>query len=469
MKKKSLKKVSVFITCKFLKKVILLLLVTSCDHFTDVELPKSQLTKTAVFDNYATANAALADIYIKLRDDGILSGNTLGVSNILANYADELTLYAGGTNSSIPFYNNTLLASNTSVMENWNNSYNLIYAANAVLEGSEKSAALTYAEKKALRGEALFVRGILHFYLTNLFGDLPYVTSTDYKTNSVTKKVAVTDVYPLIIRDLETASDLLEPVYKNTERIRPNQFVAKALLARVYLYNHSWSEASNASSAVLNATALFNLETNLSSVFLKGSKETIWQFQPSVLGKNTDEATVFIFSTAPPPLASLTNNLINSFAVGDGRKTTWTGSVKSGSNIWYYPFKYKEFNNTAVSLEYSKIFRLAEQYLIRAEARAQSGDLIGAKEDLNKIRKRAGLDNTLAVSKEDILLAIVQERRWELFTEYGHRFFDLKRSGTIDTVLSVSKPGWNTDDALFPIPQNELTANPNLSPQNKGY
>ena len=469
MKKKSFKKVSAFVTFEFLKKVILLLLVTSCDHFTDVELPKSQLTKTAVFDNYATANAALADIYIKLRDNGLLSGTSLGLSNTLAHYSDELTSYASGSNPVLPFYNNTILASNSTLAENWNISFNLIYAANAVLEGSEKSTALTDVEKKALRGEALFIRGLLHFYLANLFGDLPYVTSTDYKANSVIKKVAVSDIYPLIVKDLETASELLDPVYKNTERIRPNQFVAKALLARVYLYNHNWAEASNASSFVLNATALFNLEVNLSSVFLKGSKETIWQFQPSVAGKNTDEAAIFISTTAPPALTALTSSLINSFTVGDRRKSTWTGSVKNGNNLYYYPYKYKEFTNTAVSVEYSKILRLAEQYLIRAEARAEAGDLIGAKEDLNKIRKRAGLGDTVAISKEEILQAIMQERKWEFFTEYGHRFFDLKRSGTIDAVLSVSKPGWNTADALFPIPQNELSANPNLNPQNKGY
>ncbi|MNS80528.1 SusD family protein [compost metagenome] len=113
--------------------------------------------------------------------------------------------------------------------------------------------------------------------------------------------------------------------------------------------------------------------------------------------------------------------------------------------------------------------RLSEQYLIRAEVRAQQGDLIGAKEDLDAIRNRAGLPQTTAGTKQEILDAILQERRWELFTEYGHRFFDLKRSGKIDAVLSITKTGWNTTDVLFPLPQNELSINPNLLPQNSGY
>ena len=115
------------------------------------------------------------------------------------------------------------------------------------------------------------------------------------------------------------------------------------------------------------------------------------------------------------------------------------------------------------------MLRLAEQYLIRAEARAMQGDLIGAKEDLNKIRMRAGLAGTQSQTKEDILASVLEERRWELFTEYGHRFFDLKRLNLLDINLQPIKAGWNTEDRLFPIPQTELGNNPKLLPQNPGY
>ncbi|MBC7458801.1 MAG: RagB/SusD family nutrient uptake outer membrane protein, partial [Bdellovibrionaceae bacterium] len=88
---------------------------------------------------------------------------------------------------------------------------------------------------------------------------------------------------------------------------------------------------------------------------------------------------------------------------------------------------------------------------------------------LNKIRLRAGLVETIAVSQQQLIEAISQERRWEFFTEYGHRFFDLKRTSTINTTLSGIKPGWDDTDVLFPLPQTELAANPNLRPQNPGY
>ncbi|PWA09986.1 RagB/SusD family nutrient uptake outer membrane protein [Flavobacterium laiguense] len=445
------------------------LCMTSCDSFVEVDLPKSQLTNVAVFDNYATADAALTDIYAKIRDQGLLTGMTSGLSNQLANYTDELICYGSPGDPALPFYLNTLLPANTSITDYWNISYNQIYAANAVIEGVEESDKLTVEEKDQLKGEALFIRALIHFYLTNLYGDLPYITATDYQKNNVAKKITVSEVYTNVISDLDSAINLLAQDYDNPERIRPNRFVAKALLARVYLYNGAWAEASNAASAVLNATDLYGLEDNIDGVFLKDSKETIWQLQPATSGKNTDEANSFIFFSGPPPLVALTDNLMDSFSTADLRKSNWTAAITDGSSTWYHPFKYKEFDYTATSVEYSIVFRLAEQYLIRAEARAQQGDLIGAKEDLNKIRERAGLDETTASSQQEIMEAILQERRWELFTEYGHRFFDLKRFGQIDAVLSLTKTGWNTTDRLFPLPQNELSINPNLRPQNSGY
>ncbi|PTS87399.1 RagB/SusD family nutrient uptake outer membrane protein, partial [Flavobacterium sp. HMWF030] len=199
------------------------------------------------------------------------------------------------------------------------------------------------------------------------------------------------------------------------------------------------------------------------------SKETIWQLQSVAAGQNTKEASIFIFLAGPPTTIALNPLLINSFTIGDLRKTNWIKSVSKGASTWYHAYKYKEQNTTAVSKEYSIVLRLAEQYLIRAEARAYQGDLIGAKEDLNKIRNRAGLAQTTASTKEEILNAILQERRWEFFTEHGHRFFDLKRFNKLDAELKSVKSGWNSNDSLFPIPQNELSTNPNLGPQNPGY
>lgn len=444
------------------------LIAGACDSFLDVELPKSQLTNKAVYENYQTAEAALVDIYSKIRDNGILAGNSAGLPYLLGNYADDLTCYGSASDPALNFYNNALLSSNTAVARLWNTAYNHIYAANAVIEGSEGSASLTSSNKKQLLGEALFIRALLHLYLTGIYGDIPYITTTDYQNNMKVQKLPQKDIYSLINKDLQSALLSLPASDLNTSRTRPGRAAVNALLARVYLYDNKWAEAANSASAVINETAKYNLETP-SNVFLKDSNETIFQLQSSAAGRNTTEAISYIFLSAPPPLVSLSNNLINSFSAADLRKSNWTASVSNGSSVWYYAFKYKKNNNTAASVEYSIVLRLAEQYLIRAEARTQQGDFIGANEDLNRIRLRAGLPASSLLTKEAALQGILLERRLELFTEYGHRFFDLKRSGAINSVLSAVKPGWNDTDVLFPIPQTELGLNPNLLPQNSGY
>lgn len=443
-------------------------IIFSCDNFVEVELPDSQLTGVKVFEDPTTANAAMADIYAKLRDSGLLTGNQLGISGRLGLYTDELTFYGSATDSETYFYNNSLLATDSNITDMWNVSYNQIYESNALIEGVANSVALPVATRNQFTGEALFVRALVHFYLLNLYGDIPYITTTDYEVNKLVSRMPTAQVYARIIADLDTARELLPEEYLAPSRVRPNKSTADALLARAYLYSGAWAEAANSASAVINNPA-YVWETNLDNIFLKESTTTIWQFQPKTEGRNTDEGATFIFASGPPYYAALNNALVNAFDPADLRRSHWVGSVTDGTDTWYYANKYKQNDNTGSSVEYSIVFRLAEQYLIRAEARARQGELIGALEDLNKIRSNAGLPDTNAVTADQIVDAVITERRFEFFTEYGHRFFDLKRTGNLDAVLSPAKPGWNATDALWPLPATDLIANPNLRPQNAGY
>lgn len=447
----------------------ILLMIISCDSFVEVDLPSSQLTSSTVFEEPATANAAMTDIYSKLRDNGMLTGNGSGINVALGAYADELDYFGGTSTGTNFFYNNTVLPANGTIQGWWSDSYNQIYAANAVYEGVNASTKLTQSTKDQLMGEALFVRALIHFNLVNTFGDIPYITSTNYVQNQTVNRIPTTQVYTKIISDLQTAQALLPTYYFGGTRIRPNQFVATALLARVYLYNGNYTEANNAATQVINETATFALESNLNNTFLKDSQSTIWQLIPQTDGRNTDEGATFIFNAGPPSFVALRSELVNSFETGDLRKTHWIKEVTNGSSSWYHAYKYKEQTLTATTNEYSVILRLAEQYLIRAEAKAQLEDLTGAQQDLNTIRNLAGLSNTNAVTKEEILTAIIQERKVEFFTEGGQRFFDLKRNGKLDNALSGIKPGWNSTDTLLPLPESELLLNPNLLPQNPGY
>ncbi len=159
--------------------------------------------------------------------------------------------------------------------------------------------------------------------------------------------------------------------------------------------------------------------------------------------------------------------MLNAFEPGDLRKAKWLNSTVIGGQIYFYPFKYKIRSGRPVT-EYYMVLRLAEQYLIRAEAEAKLNDLSDAIADLNIVRSRAGLPNTSATTQAQLLAAIKHERQVELFCEWGSRWFDLKRTGDIDAVLGAEKTGWSSTDSLYPIPFSEIQANPFLT-QNTGY
>lgn len=455
---------TIYTIAQYLMLAVFMLSISSCEKFVHVELPSSQLTNVAVFDNMTTANAAMAGLYVKLRNEGMLRGGS-GISYNLGLYTDELDYYQLSPTSR--FYSNTLVATDFSVADMWNQTYSHIYAANAIIEGIANSVNLPETGRKQLRGESLFIRGLLHLNLLNIYGDIPYITTTDYLENSRVKRMSDNDVYDAVINDLKEASSLLPEDYVTAERVRPNRSAALAVLARAYLYHKQYANALISSSAVIS-NSLYVWENDVTKTFLKGSTSTIWQFMPNSSIDYTLESNAIL--TNRPSLVALTPELINAFGAGDKRKLNWIGSVTIGTETWYYAYKYKHDQKVGGNTtEYSIILRLAEQYLIRAEAKLMSGDLEGSKDDLNVIRRTAGLSNTPALTAEELLTDIIKQRRFELFTEFGQRFFDLKRTGRLDAELGTKKPGWNVNDRLWPIPEKELLANPNLNPQNPGY
>lgn len=446
---------------------LILLLIFSCDSFTDVDMPKSELTGPAVYQDAATAKAALADIYARLREGGVASGTLVGGTSMMANYSDDMDFY--GTNTVFEqFGKHTILPSNSTLLTLWSVPYSEIYAINAVIEGIQASTAITGEDRNRLLGELIFLRAFNYFYLVNIFGDIPYVTSTDYQINAVIPKTPAVQVWQNIISDLRAAEELLPETYPTEERIRANKSTVQAMLARACLYTGNYQQAEAYASIVIN-NPVYVVEANPSTVFLAGNQSTIWSFHPGIAGQNTNDAVTYNFTSGPPSKPALSSSLYNSFEAGDLRKSQWIKTVVNGPNIWYRPYKYKETTSTQPSQEYTIILRLEEQYLIRAEARAISGDISGAIQDLNVTRNRAGLANTSAASTADLRTAILQERRLEFFTEQSHRWFDLKRTGNAANTLSMIKPGWQDTDILFPIPESELLLNDNLLPQNPGY
>lgn len=455
-----------------IKKIVIILVCyccfSSCEDYLEINDPYGQLPNDEVFEDEITATAAVTTMYAKLRDEVLITGGQTGLGFLMGLYADELDYYALGEHAEL-FYLHQVIASDATVANLWNSAYNLVYMSNAVLEGLENSQTLTLEVKKQLKGEALFVRALSHFYVVNLFSDCPFITTTDFQNNTEVVRTPETEVYQYIIADLVEAKSLLGNSYITSERTRPNKWVVSSLLSRVYLYTEQWEKAENESSQIINSTALYDIQVPLEEIFLKQSPSAIWQLKPKNEGDNTLEGLLYFLSSPPPQISALNPELINDMETTDLRKQHWVNEVSDGTSSWYLPYKYKQNSNTGTSMEYSIVFRLAEQYLIRAEARARLGNLSGAQADINVIRLRAGLDNTTATNQEELIDAIITERRFELFTEHGHRWFDLKRTGLADQILSPIKPGWASTNILLPIPENELLMNPNLNPQNPGY
>jgi hypothetical protein len=447
--------------------VLLFAVLGSCEDFVDVDLPKDQITGDIVFQDPATVDAAFGRIYSQLRENAFSTGRSSGITYLIGHYADELSLNAIDLPNVQVYANNNVLPSDNTVKSYWDTGYSIIYEANRVIEGAETSKALSMEEKSQFMGEAQFLRAFVHFYLTNLFGAIPYITDTDYRVNSEVARTAVEDVYQKLIEDLTSAKDSLPALAANPEKTRATHWAASVLLARLFLYQGDFESALAEAEYVINKSG-YLLETDLNSVFLIGSTETLWHLDTELEGTNTYEGFTFRVDV-PNPDTVLSDTLINSFEAGDVRFSSWINEVEDDGMTWYFPFKYKQATNTEQTLERSVMLRLSEIYLIAAEAATQTGNTTRGLMYLNAIRERADL-TPLGTSNPNILLeAIWKERQHEFFTELGHRFFDLKRTGRATQALQPIKPNWQTTDIRLPIPESELLANPALEPQNEGY
>jgi len=459
--------------------------IESCKKMLDIPPPSDQIVDNNVYTNDETAIAVLTGIYTSMSSDGNFTGSR-SISLLTGLSSDELTLHSSIVSPPfLAYYTNALSPYANTGSEFWGALYNYIFKCNAAEEGITASKSLTPAIKKQLLGEVKFLRAFFYFYVLNLFGDTPLAITTDYQINTLLPRASEAQVYQQIIKDLQEAQDLLSEHYLNEnlqaytdteERLRPTKWAAVALSARVNLYIGNYSNAEALSTLVINNSSLYNLSP-LPNAFTMNSLEAIWQLQPLIIGHNTEDAWTFIIPPTGPNESNpvyISPQLLNSFETGDQRKTGWIDSIDVAGTIYYYPSKYKSATLDAPLTEYLMILRIGEQFLIRAEARAQQNNIAGSISDLNVIRLRANLPSTNASDKASLLTAIQNERRVELFTEWGHRWLDLKRTNKVDAVMSTITPikangsAWKSYQQLYPIPLSDLQSAPNLV-QNAGY
>jgi hypothetical protein len=450
---------------------ILCLQMSSCKKFVEAKPPIDQLTTAEVFSDDASAESAMRGLYIQMR-----GGNTYLFAN------GGMTLFTGLTGDELvnrtasatydPYAKNAIISTDYTIDNYiWLDAYKYIYQANALIENTQASPSLSAPVKQQITGEAKFIRAFCHFYLFNLFGTIPLSTTTDYKVTSIQERADSATVYAQIVLDLKDATQTLSASYPSDDKGRVNKWAAVSLLNRVYLYTRDWKDAEQGAAAVINS-GMYSLDS-LNAVFLAASDEAILQLTPTSFSSNTTEGFDFVPSSPTTrPTFLINSNLLNAFEPGDERRIAWIDSSIIGGSTYYYPYKYK-VRSSSPPVEYYIILRLGEQYLIQAEALAQEGNLSQAMASLDMIRTRAGLPSIAmtdpVISQQDLLQAIYHEEQVELFAEWGHRWFDLKRTGRIDQVLGSEKSSvWAPTDAYYPIPNNEILSNPRLT-QNPGY
>ncbi|UYQ94456.1 RagB/SusD family nutrient uptake outer membrane protein [Chitinophaga horti] len=459
---------------KYSKRIIAGLLVagslSACEKLIEIDPPVTEMSTPLVFGSQKLALSALSGAMSSTANSQAFGINLTLLTGMAA---DEIT-YAAGANFDEVSLNTYMPLSTTSgvntINSMWSDLYSGIYRFNAVIEGVQASTVLSDSVKTQITGNARFMRGLCYFYLTNLFKDVPLVLETDVTKTALLPKDSAARVYRQIVADLVAARDVLPADFtsQSGSRTVATKWAASALLARVYLYTEQWALAEQEATKLID-NSLFTIRprTAIQDIMVRNNSEAIFQFG-SYLNATSGYTNLGVTLGASYTQYSMTPSLRNSFVAADIRRTNWVREFTYLGVLTYQPYKYRNGAANTVRLEAPTVFRLAEQYLIRAEARLRLQRPIDGREDMNVVRQRAGLDASTSTDPAVLTLELEEERRHELFCEYGHRMFDLRRTGRSNAVIGAIKPTWTPKAVYFPVPQSSINANPNLE-QNPDY
>ncbi|QEM14202.1 RagB/SusD family nutrient uptake outer membrane protein [Mucilaginibacter rubeus] len=446
-------------TLKYTIPVLSLVTLASCKKFLEVQ-PKDSVSDSQTIVDRASAETAVRGIYRALSAD-----NYYGVNFVSVGYLSGDNIQWTGSQSIVQqFIDHNVKADNATVSGIWLAIYTTINRANYVIAKlpGVTDATLTTAERNQLLGEAYFIRALCYFDLARTWGGVQIVTTPTISATDKNgiKRSTLEQTYAQVLSDLNTAEPLL-PLPTSQNPVRANKETVYALKARYYLYQKDWTNAENYATLVLGDTQNYSLLKPYSAWFANnavGTKESVFELAYSATYTNGHRGQW------QPPANSGTRQwapnaaflaLVNDATIGGNRSAL---VAKTSAGLWYGNLYYR-----SPATDPAYIIRIAEEYLIRSEARAQLNKLADARIDLNAVRDRAGLTATTAVSQADILLAIENERRIEFALE-GHRWFDLVRTGRAAAVLGVTDATKN----ILPIPVDQLNVDPALT-QNPGY
>jgi hypothetical protein len=403
-------------------------------------------------DYYGGVFPLLVECYT---DNGTCGGyNTIDLNDITDRAVQTTNLYIDGIYTGI---------------------YNSIYTANTIIQNANKvpGAAANATTVNNTIGEAYFVRGLAEFDLLRLFGEhwnlgSAYGISIDTVNINPTVPIARSTVaasYAQVISDLNQAANLINSYQGN---MYASVSAANALLARVYLYKGDKTNAAAMATAVVNDNnfALYNANTFTSIYTQKSTSESVLElvFDPEnqsfynaltyVRADATNSDVDFIASANLDTLFMNRPSDLRSQLVDYSPNDNDISILPNGRTQKYRGETTKD--NSAYAI------RLAEMYLIRAEA---LGRTAGGINDLNTLRSNRGMANLASTDVPDditFLNTVLDERRAELNFE-GHRLFDLARTGNVANILGSGV------QPIMPIPNREITAGNGVVVQNPGY
>ena len=358
----------------------------------------------------------------------------------------------------------------------WSGIYSTIYVANFIQERLPTVSGVKDDTRKQVLAEARFMRGWANFIGAYTYGDIPKVTTTDQAANRSIARTAKADILASVLADYQAAlTDLPDVTSASTNATTNaaylNKVNCRAAMARFYLYQKNWAQAEAFATQVINS-GVYTLVANFSDVVTKDfTSESILEVGYNLTDDPGTTSTglnnLYVGRREIIPSNQLVATLLSTEAGTRTQTITFNAQQQRGSDNGWTVRKYgtaSEDNNNIVYM------RLAEMYLIRAEARAQQGKLTGASgavADLNVLRTRAKAPAITLTAQADVLLAVERERVYELAFE-GQRWYDLVRTGRAQAVMSAFSPNWDSHYERWPIPQREIQQNPALT-QNPGY
>ncbi len=328
--------------------------------------------------------------------------------------------------------------------------------------------------KNLILAQAYALRALSYINLTVTFGAVPIVTKPSNATNqNGIKQSPREQVFAHALSDLNKAEELFGSDLSVADKGRISVWAVYALKARLFLYTEQWEKAEEYAAKVIENTAVFGLTDTPEEFFLtQKSYESIFEFPFS----NADKLP-FYTNYLPSTMggrqdyiaASQLASLLNDPEIGGNRWQLVFRRTQADTDQTYFINVYAKTDGSS-SIQ---TLRLAEQLLIRAEARLKKTaiDRIGAIADIDAIRNRAEVEPLTAASTlntDELLLVIEDERRYELAFE-GHRYFDIIRTGRAPQVFGIHEPRYlDPRFWVFPIPLSELNTDEDLV-QNEAY